>query len=135
MAGVGKPQTGFIADRHNPRHQRQSGIAPERSKRKKTMLKTFAAVLIAASMLTAPVLAQSTTPAPSAPATQGTKAPAVKVVKAKKHHKVKKHVHARAHVKHVRHARHHGRHHVRHASVKRTHAVHVNRSAPKAAAN
>src|SRR3954453_9211304 len=133
MAAAGKPQTGFIADRHNPRHQRQSGIAPERSKRKKTMLKTFAAVLIAASMLTAPVLAQSTTPAPSAPATQGTKAPAVKVVKAKKHHKVKKRVHARAHVKHVRHAR-HSRHHVRHVS-KRTHAVHMTRSAPKAATN
>jgi hypothetical protein len=59
------------------------------------MLKTFAAVRIAASMLPAPALAQSTTPAPSAPATQATKAPAVKVVKAKKHHKVKKHVRAR----------------------------------------
>ena len=49
------------------------------------MLKTFAAVLIAASMLTAPAFAQGTAPAPSAPATQVTKAPAVKVVKAKKH--------------------------------------------------
>ena len=98
------------------------------------MLKTFAAVLIAASMLTAPAFAQGTSPAPTAPATQMTKGPAVKVVKAKKHHKVKKHVHARVHVKHVRHAR-HGRHHVRHASVKRTHAVHVTRSAPKAATN
>ena len=56
------------------------------------MLKTFAAVLIAASMLTAPAFAQGTAPAPSAPATQATKAPAVKVVKVKKHHKVKKHV-------------------------------------------
>jgi hypothetical protein len=102
-------------------------------KRKKTMFKTFAAVLIAASMLTAPAFAQSTTPAPSAPAAQMTKAPAVKVVKAKRHH-VKKHVHARVHVKHVRHARHHRRHHVRHASVKRTH-VHVARQAPKASAN
>src|SRR3954454_13514125 len=113
MAGVSSPQSPFIADRHNPRHQRQTGIAPERHKRKKTMFKSFAAVLIAASMLTAPAFAQGTAPAPSAPATQMTKAPVakatvVKVVKAKKH-AVKKHVHVRKHVRHVRHARHHGR--------------------------
>src|SRR3954466_6657462 len=113
MAGVSSPQSPFIADRHNPRHQRQTGIAPERHKRKKTMLKTFTAALIAASMLTAPAFAQGTAPAPSAPATQVTKAPAAKVVKAKKH-VVKKHAHAR---KHVRHAR-HGRHHVKQVTAK-----------------
>lgn len=86
------------------------------------MLRTFAAVLIAASMLTAPAFAQGTSPAPSAPATQPVKAPAVKIVKAKKHHKSKKHV------RHVR-------HHTRHAAVKRTHAADVARSAPKASTN
>ena len=87
------------------------------------MLRTFAAVLIAASMLTAPAFAQGTSPVPSAPATQPVKAPAVKVIKAKKHHKSMK--------KHVRHVR----HHARHAAVKRTHAVDVVRSAPKASTN
>ena len=86
------------------------------------MLRTFAAVLIAASMLT-PAFAQGTSPAPSAPATQPVKAPAVKIVKAKKHTKSTK--------KHVRHVR----HHTRHAAVKRTHAADVVRSAPKAATN
>src|SRR3954471_4598625 len=129
MAGVSSPQSPFIADRHNPRHQRQTGIAPERHKRKKTMFKTFAAVLVAASVLTAPAFAQGTAPAPSAPATQMTKAPTAKVVKAKKHSKVKKHAHVRKHVKHVRHAR-HGRHHVKHASAKPAHAVQTVGSAP-----
>ena len=65
------------------------------------MFKSFAAVLIAASMLTAPAFAQGTAPAPSAPAKQTTKAPVVKIVKAKKH-AVKKHVrHGRHHVKPV----------------------------------
>jgi hypothetical protein len=81
------------------------------------MLKTFAAALIAASMLTIPALAQG----------GGTSAPAA-------HHKMTKHSHARHHVKHVRHVR-HGRHHVGHASVKRTHAVHVARHAPKVRTN
>jgi hypothetical protein len=87
------------------------------------MLRTFAAVLIAASMLTAPAFAQGTSPAPSAPATQSVKTPAVKIIKAKKHHKSVK--------KHVRHVR----HHAHHAAVKRTHAVDVVRSAPKASTN
>ena len=82
------------------------------------MFKSFAAVLIAASMLTAPAFAQGTAPAPSAPATQVTKAPAVKVVKAKKH-AVKKHAHVR---KPVRHAR-HGRHHVKQVTAKPAPAV------------
>ena len=77
------------------------------------MFKTFAAVLVAASVLTAPAFAQGTAPAPTAPATQMTKAPAVKVVKAEKH-AVKKHAHVR---KHVRHAR-HGRHHVKQVTAK-----------------
>ena len=96
------------------------------------MLRTIAAALIAASMLTAPALAENTAPATAqaikAPATK----PAVEVVKVKKH--FKRHAHARVHVKHVRVAR-HSRHHVRHASVKRVHSVHVARSAPKAVTN
>src|SRR3954451_21094310 len=96
--------------------------------------KTFAAVLVAASVLTAPAFAQGTAPAPTAPATQMTKAPTAKVVKAKKHSKVKKHAHVRKHVKHVRHAR-HGRHHVKHASAKPAHAVQTVGSAPKAGTN
>jgi hypothetical protein len=99
------------------------------------MFKTFAAVLLAATMLTAPAFAQGTAPAPTAPATQMTKAPAVKVVKANKH-AVKKHVHVRKHVKHVRYAR-HGRHHVKQVSAKPAqkpaHAVETVGSAPKAA--
>src|SRR3954471_4720795 len=115
MAGVSSPQSPFIADRHNPRHQRQTGIAPERHKRKKTMFKTFTAALIAASMLTAPAFAQGTAPAPSAPATQMTKPTVTKDSAAKvKKHAVKKHAHVR---KHVRHAR-HGRHHVKQVTAK-----------------
>jgi len=98
------------------------------------MLKTFAAVLLAASMLTAPAFAQGTAPAPSAPATQMTKAPAAKVVKADKH-AVKKHAAVRRHVKHVRYARHDrhiGRHHVKQVSAKPAHAVETTGSAPKA---
>jgi hypothetical protein len=80
------------------------------------MLKTFAAALIAASMLTAPALAQGGEP--SAPAA---------------HQKMTKHGHVRHHVKHVRHVR-HGRSHVKHAG-KRAHAVHVVRDASKIRAN
>jgi hypothetical protein len=126
----------FIADRHNPRHQRQSGIAPERHKRKKTMFKTFAAVLVAASVLTAPAFAQGTAPAPATQMTKAhvTKDSAAKVVKAKKH-AVKKHAHVSKHVKHVRHAR-NGRHHVKHVSVKKpVHAAQTVGSAPKAGTN
>ena len=98
------------------------------------MTKTFAAVLIAASMLAAPAFAQGTAPAPTAPATQMTKTPAVKVVKAEKP-AVKKHAHVRKHVRHVRYAR-HGRHHVvRHVSAKPIHAVQTVGSAPKAGTN
>lgn len=86
------------------------------------MFKTFAAVLIAASMLTAPALAQGTV---SAKATEMTK------VVSHKHARVIKH--GRHHVKHVRHVR-HGRHHVRHTG-KHTHAVHVVRHASKIRAN
>ena len=94
------------------------------------MLKTFAAALIAASMLTAPAFAQGTAPAPSASATQTTKAPAAKVVKAKKH-AVKKHVHMRKHVPHVRYAR-NGRHHVKQVTAKPAPAAQTVGSAPKA---
>ena len=98
------------------------------------MLKTFAAALIAASMLTAPALAQGT--GSSAPATEMTKPAPAKTAKAAKTHKhvrATKHVRVRHHVKLVRHVR-HGRHHVRHAG-KHTHAVHVARHASKIRAN
>ena len=82
------------------------------------MFKTFAAALIAASMLTAPALAQGA--GSSKPATEMTKVA-----------KVHKHVRGRHHVKHVR----HGRHHVRHVTHKRVHAVHAVRHASKIRAN
>ena len=85
------------------------------------MFKTLAAALIAASMLTAPVLAQGADS--SKPATEMTKVA-----------KVHKHVRGRHHVKHVRHAR-YGHHHVRHVTHKRTDAVHVVRHASKIRAN
>jgi hypothetical protein len=94
------------------------------------MLKTFAAALIAASMLTAPAFAQGTAPTPTARATQTTTTPAVKVVKANKH-SVKKHAHLRKHVRYVRHAR-HGRHHVKQVSAKPAPAAQTVGSAPKA---
>jgi hypothetical protein len=120
-----------MADRHNPRHRRKSGNGPECLTRKKTMLKTFAAALIAASMLTAPALAQGM--GSSAPATEMTKSAPAKAAKVHKHVRTTKHVRARHHVKLVRHVR-HGRHHVRHAG-KHTHAVHVARHASKIRAN
>ena len=71
------------------------------------MLKKLAAALIAVTMFTAPVLAQSVAPVSPAPATQTIKAKSpVKHVKVKKH-TVKKVRVARhhMHVKHVRHAK------------------------------
>jgi hypothetical protein len=71
------------------------------------MLKKVAAALIAVTMFTAPVLAQSAAPVSSAPATQPIKAKsAVKHVKIKKH-TVKKIMVVRhsTHIKHVRHAK------------------------------
>ena len=56
------------------------------------MLKTFAAVLIAASMLSAPAFAQNTSPAPQTPAAQAVKAPAVKVVEGDEKHTTMKQV-------------------------------------------
>ena len=96
------------------------------------MLKTFAAALIAASMVTAPALAQGT--GSSAPATEMAKSSPAKAATAHKHVRVTKHVRGRHHVKHVRHVR-HGRHHVRHVTGKRAHAVHVVRHASKIRAN
>jgi hypothetical protein len=95
------------------------------------MLKTFAAALIAASMLTAPALAQGT--GSSAPATEMTKAAPAKVAMVHKQVRGTKHARARHHVKLVRHVG-HGRHHVRHVG-KHTHAVHVARHASKIRAN
>jgi hypothetical protein len=80
------------------------------------MLRKFAAVLIAASMLTAPAFAQGTaTPASKAPATAtapAAKAPAAstvttKVIKKNKKAKHVKHVRHVKHVKHVKKVRHH----------------------------
>jgi len=88
------------------------------------MFKTFAAALVAASMLTAPVLAQGAGAAK--PATEMTK-----VVKVHKHVRTTKHVRGRHHVKHVR----HGRHHVRHVKGNHKHAVHVVRHSSKIRAN
>jgi len=71
------------------------------------MLKKVAAALIAVTMFTAPVLAQSAAPVSPAPATQPIKAKsAVKHVKIKKH-TVKKIMVVRhsTHIKHVRHAK------------------------------
>jgi hypothetical protein len=85
------------------------------------MLKTFAAALIAASMLTAPALARGV----------GHSKPATEMTKVHKHVQVTKHVRHRHHVKHLR----HGRHHVRHVTGKRAHAVHVVRHASKFRAN
>ena len=72
------------------------------------MLKKVAAALIAVTMFTAPVLAQSAAPVSPAPATQPIKAKsAVKHVKIKKHTAKKAMVvRNRTHIKkHVRHAR------------------------------
>ena len=80
------------------------------------MLKTFASVLIAASMLTAPAFAQGTaTPASKAPATAtapAAKAPVAstvttKVIKKNKKAKHVKHVRHVKHVKHMKKVRHH----------------------------
>ena len=124
------------------------------------MFKTFAAALVAASVIAAPVLAQGTASKPGTPATEMTKAPeakgAVKTVKAKKHaikkHVIKKQV-AVNHIKHrkpikaagasntmkhVRHAK-NGRHHVKQAAAKpavtKPAPVTTTGSAPKTNAN
>ena len=96
------------------------------------MLKTFAAALIAASMLTVPAMAQGAGSAK--PATEMTKAGPAKIAKVHKHVRVTKHLRGRHQMKHVRHVR-HGRHHVRHMTGKRAHAVHVVRHASKIRAN
>jgi hypothetical protein len=114
------------------------------------MFKTFAAALLAASVIASPVLAQGTTQGTaSKPAsTEMTKAPdsngAVKTHKGKSHKamnhsKHRKHVKAASHAKagkHVKVAR-HGRHHVKHvaakpAPAKPASAVTTTGSAPKA---
>jgi hypothetical protein len=87
------------------------------------MLKTFAAALIAASMLTVPALAQGGSSAKPA-------AEMTKVAKVHKHVRATKHMGGRHHVKDVR----HGRPHVKHV-VKHKRAVHVARHASKIRAN
>jgi hypothetical protein len=89
------------------------------------MLKTLAAALIAASMLTAPALAQGTTSAPQAPAAQSVKAPRANSLKAKAPRSMKK-SDARKHIKKARHAGH------KHAAHKRAHVAH---RAPKSGVN
>jgi hypothetical protein len=119
----------------------EASIVLERSERNTTMLRTLAAAFVAASMLTAPVMAAenaatkpSMTQAAQTPA--DAKVSAVKSAKAKSHHKSVKKVEARKHMKHVRHAS-HLRHaskvrHVMHATHKNTH---VARQAPKSSVN
>ncbi len=113
------------------------------------MFKSFAAAVIAASVIASPVLAQgtSTTTKPSTPSTEMTKAPdnkaAVKTVngkthKAMNHTKHRKHVKAASNAKpakHVKVAR-HSKHHVKQAAVKpapsKAAPVTTTGSAPKA---
>ena len=75
------------------------------------MLKKVAAALIAVTMSTARVRAQSAAPVSSAPATQPIKAKsAMEQVKTKKHAvKKAKVVRHRSHIKHVRHAKLHAK--------------------------
>src|SRR5215208_7566901 len=102
MRGVDGPQSPFSATPIEFVHQRKTGNRAGAQKRITTMLKTFAAALLAASVITAPVLAQGTASTPSTPATQATKAKAaVKTVKAKKH-KAVKHATHRKHIKAVK---------------------------------
>jgi len=101
------------------------------------MLKSFAAALLAASVIVSPVLAQGTVAKPSAPTTEMTKAPAmtVKAVKQVKHRKYIKAANTSKAVKHVRVAPRHGRHHVKHVAVKQATAKPMpatTGSAPKA---
>ena len=84
------------------------------------MLRTFAVVLLAASVFTAPVLAQGTQTA-NPPAKTGAVAAAPKAIPAKPALKAAKVKHAKRHVAHVRHVKHvrtakslHGSHHARH---------------------
>ena len=74
------------------------------------MLKKVAAALIAVTMSTAPVLAQSAAPVSSAPAIQPIKAKSA-IEQVKKKHTVKKAkvVRHRSHIKHVRHAKLHAK--------------------------
>jgi len=83
------------------------------------MLRTFAVVLLAASVFTAPVLAQGTQTAAPPAKTGAVVAP--KTIAAKPALKAAKVKHAKRHVAHVRHVKHvrtakslHGSHHARH---------------------
>ena len=96
----------MIGPNGRPRNARR-GKDAEAPHQETIMLKNAAAALIAVTMFTAPVLAQSVAPVSPTPATQTIKAKSpVKHVKVKKH-TVKKVRVARhhMHVKHVRHAK------------------------------
>jgi hypothetical protein len=96
----------MIGPNGRPKNSRR-GEDTEALQQEITMLTKVAAALIAVTMFTAPVLAQSVTPVSPAPAPQTIKAKSpVKHVKVKKH-TVKKVRVARhhMHVKHVRHAK------------------------------
>src|SRR6187549_1648682 len=131
MRGVGHPQNAFSAAPLRSIHQRKNRQSCRHAEKDTPMFKTFAAALLAASVFSAPVLAQGTSTKSTTPATEMTKAPeskaAVKTVKANKHvtkkHVVKNHV-TKNHVtkKHVVHAKHRkpvkvvkadGRHHAK----------------------
>jgi hypothetical protein len=103
------------------------------------MFKTFAAALLAASVIASPVLAQGTASKPATPSTEMTKAPdnkaAVKTVKGKSHKamntKHRKHIKTATAKTHVKVAR-HGKNHVKHIAAKPAPAVTTTGSAPKA---
>lgn len=101
------------------------------------MLRKFAVALIAATMFTAPVLAQGSTvtpPASSQPAKSEpakTEVPSVKTVKAVKHVKTHARLHTR-HIKHVRHAK-AAKHVTKHVTMKKHARAHAQAKRPHVA--
>ena len=85
----------MIGPNGRPRNARR-GKDAEAPHQETIMLKNAAAALIAVTMFTAPVLAQSVAPVSPTPATQTIKKHTVKKVRVARHH---------MHVKHVRHAK------------------------------
>jgi hypothetical protein len=137
------------------RSQRASDHRAREPEKDTSMLRKFAIALLAASVLTAPVLAQGPTNTATPPAKTGTAAPAAtpaaapKVVAAKptlKTAKVKATKrYARHHVRHVKHVRHvrsvkhikavHGAKHVRHVVRNSTTGTNGAMTAPKVKSN
>jgi len=76
------------------------------------MMRTFAAAIVAASLIAGPVLAQGNSTTPATTTSQPAVKADVKKVTTKKHvHKINKsRMHAGKAVKHVKHAKHHVKH-------------------------